>query len=176
MRVITAKLKNVMVLMQGIVAKRSAPGTKTAIPLFKIRQTIFVVTRNQMVLASATSVSDALIDTSSTFTNYLGLSNRNAEVVVHLFHYVTRNELRDTSSNLKGASVQFNVNNPTLSSSAVAKRRISTPPAAASSPQSAITGNTWYSAPLAACSHFTVGILLLSGREEKLATTLTRGT
>ncbi|CBJ81734.1 Putative isochorismate synthase PhbC (modular protein) [Xenorhabdus bovienii SS-2004] len=74
--------------MQGIVAKRSAPGTKTAIPLFKIRQTIFVVTRNQMALASATSVSDALIDTSSTFTNYLGLSNRNAEVVVHLFHYI----------------------------------------------------------------------------------------
>ncbi|WP_197541113.1 hypothetical protein [Xenorhabdus poinarii] len=114
-----------------------------------------------MVLQRATSVSDALIYTGDAFTNYLGSSNRNDEVVVHPFHYVTRNELRDASSNLKGTFVQFNVNSPILSSPAVEKKRVSLSPAAASSPQSAITGNTGHPAPLAACSHFTVSIFLL---------------
>lgn len=86
------------------------------------------------------------------------------------------NKLRKNTSNLKGASVQFNVNNFTMSPPAVEKKRASTATTAACSPRPAIANNTWYPAPLAASSHVAVGIFFLSGKGEKLAPTPTRGT
>ncbi|WP_445495168.1 hypothetical protein [Photorhabdus sp. SF281] len=176
MRDAAAELKSVTLPMKKIVAKSRVSGTKTAILLLKTRQTISVVTRDQMDRQRATFVSNALNYTKSAFTNYLCSSNHNDEVVIHRLCYMTSNELRENTSNLKSASVQFNVNNLTMSPSAAEKRRVATATAAACSPRSAIAGNTWYPAQLAARPYAAVSIFLPSGRGERLAPTPTRGT
>ncbi|WP_340620096.1 hypothetical protein [Xenorhabdus siamensis] len=175
MRDTAAELKSVTLPMKGIVVKGRVSVTKTAILLLKTQQTISVVTRDQMDHQKTAFISNALNYTKSAFTHYLGSSNRNDEVVIRLFCYITRNDLRENASNLKGASVQFNVNNLTMSPSAAEKRRVSTATATACSPWSAIADNTRYPAPLAAHSHIAVGIFP-SGRGKKLAPTPTRGT
>ncbi|QHM71776.1 TonB-dependent siderophore receptor [Mixta intestinalis] len=76
--------------LQGMVAKSSAAGTKTAVPLIKTPQTISVVTRDQMDALGVTSVADALNYTSGAFTNYRGSSNRNDEVVTRGFRYAPK--------------------------------------------------------------------------------------
>ncbi|WP_047681610.1 MULTISPECIES: hypothetical protein [Xenorhabdus] len=175
MRDAAVELKSVTLPMKGIVAKDHVSVTKTAILLVKIQQIISMVTRDQMDHQRTTFVSNALNYTKSAFTHYPGSSNRNDEVVIRRFCYITRNDLRENTSNLKGASVQFNVNNLTMSPPAAEKKRVSTARATVCSPRSVITDNTWYPAPLAAHSHVTVGIFP-SGRGEKLAPTPTRGT
>lgn len=84
--------------------------------------------------------------------------------------------MRNAAAKLKSASVQFNVNNLTMSPPAAEKRRVSTATAAACSPRSAIADNTWYPAQLAARPHVAVGIFLPFRRGERLAPTPTRGT
>ncbi len=170
-----AERKSVTLPMRRIVAKSFVLGAKTAILLLKLRQVISVVTRHQMDSKRTIFISKALNYTNSVFTNYLDSSNRNDEVVSHRFCYIS-NKLRKNTSNLKGASVQFNVNNLTMSPPAVEKKRASTATTTACSPRPAIANNTWYPAPLAARSHVAVGIFLLSGKGEKLAPTPTRGT
>ncbi|WP_152669756.1 MULTISPECIES: hypothetical protein [Xenorhabdus] len=162
--------------MERIVAKSLVSGTKTAILLLKPRQIISVVTRYQMDSKKTIFISNALNYTKSVFTNYLDSSNHNDEVVSHRFCYMISNKLRKNISDLKGASVQFNVNNLTMSPPAVEKKRASTAMTAACPPRPVIANNTWYPAPLAARSHVAVGIFLLSGRGEKRAPTPTRGT
>ncbi len=89
--VVTATMQeNVTSPMKGIVAKSSDAGTKTATPLIKTPQAISVVTRDQMDLQGAPSVSDALNYTGGAFTNYRGSSNRNDEVVVRGFRYAPK--------------------------------------------------------------------------------------
>ncbi|MEX0444653.1 TonB-dependent receptor plug domain-containing protein [Xenorhabdus sp. SGI246] len=175
MRDAAAELKSVTLPMKGIVTKGRVSVTKTAILLLKTQQTISVITRDQMDRQTTTFVSNALNYTKSAFTHYPGSSNRNDEVVIRHFCYMTRNDLRENASSLKGASVQFNVNNLTMSPPAAEKRRVSTATNAACYPRSAIADNTWFSAPLAAHSHVAVGIFPF-GRGEKLAPTPTRGT
>ena len=71
--------------LQGMVAKSSDAGTKTAVPLVKTPQAISVVTRDQMDALGVSSIADALNYTSGVFTNYRGSSNRNDEVVARGF-------------------------------------------------------------------------------------------
>lgn len=76
--------------LQGMVAKSSDAGTKTAVPLVKTPQAISVVTRDQMDALGVSSVADALNYTSGVFTNYRGSSNRNDEVVARGFRYAPK--------------------------------------------------------------------------------------
>ncbi|SLM62264.1 Ferrichrome-iron receptor [Dickeya aquatica] len=76
--------------MKGIVAKESASGTKTSVPLIKTPQSITVVTRDQMDAQAVSSVSDALNYSSGVLTNYRGSSNRNDEVITRGFRYAPK--------------------------------------------------------------------------------------
>ncbi|PHM61040.1 hypothetical protein [Xenorhabdus ishibashii] len=163
MRDAAAELKSVTLPMKRIVAKSRVSGIKTTILLLKTRQTITVLTRDQMVRQRTTFVPNVLNYTKNAFTNYLGSSNRNDEVVIRRFCYMSHNDLRENASNLKDTSVQFNVNNLTMSPPAAEKKRVSTATAAACSPQSTIANNIWYPAPPAAHSHVAVGIFSPQG-------------
>ncbi|WP_294964009.1 TonB-dependent siderophore receptor [uncultured Gilliamella sp.] len=76
--------------VKGIVATRSMLATKSDIPLIKTPQSVSVITRDQMDLQNAASVSQALRYTSGVFTEYRGDSNRADEVRVRGFGYASR--------------------------------------------------------------------------------------
>ncbi|OCG09034.1 hypothetical protein A9G13_02960 [Gilliamella sp. wkB178] len=76
--------------VNGIVATRSMLATKTDIPLIKTPQSVSVITRDQMDLQNAASVSQALRYSASVFTEYRGDSNRSDEVIIRGFGYAPR--------------------------------------------------------------------------------------
>lgn len=76
--------------VKGIVATRSMLATKSDIPLIKTPQSVSVITRDQMDLQNAASVSQALRYTPGVFTEYRGDSNRADEVRVRGFGYASR--------------------------------------------------------------------------------------
>lgn len=89
-QVVAVDGESVTAPLQGMVAKQSAAGTKTATPLIKTPQTISVVTREQMDEQRVESVADALNYSSGVVTNYRGSSNRNDEVIVRGFRYAPK--------------------------------------------------------------------------------------
>ncbi|EMH4103143.1 TonB-dependent siderophore receptor [Serratia marcescens] len=88
--VVAGAQENVTAPLQGIVAKESAAGTKSAAPLVKTPQAITVVTRDQMDQQDAASVAQALRYSSGVVAEYRGTSNRSDEVIVRGFRYAPK--------------------------------------------------------------------------------------
>lgn len=76
--------------VKGLVATRSMLATKSDIPLIKTPQSVSVITRDQMDLQNAQSVSQALRYTSGVLTEYRGDSNRSDEIIIRGFGYAPR--------------------------------------------------------------------------------------
>ena len=76
--------------VDGLLARRSAGGTKTDTSVMETPQAVSVITRDQMQAQDVQSVSQALRYSSGVFTEYRGSSNQSDEIFMRGFGYAPK--------------------------------------------------------------------------------------